>query len=144
MQLDMFAPAPWRAPPTVLEPAAPPPAPADDGFTGVDALVNLVRRYQPTTHRAGECATLNPAAWRTAAEAYQRLMARWLVTPIAGRPLPKPAGTVLEHLHKLDIFRVEMRPGGVPVVLLHVVQAAAEAARRLRPQPEPEEGSVCP
>ena len=134
MQQDLFATA--AANPAIF---AIPPAtvPADEGFTGLAELRAALRHYRPTTRPCGECAVLDADAWRSAAGAYHRLMLRWIATPIGERPLPPPAGIVLEHLHNLDLWRVGHEPGGAPIILLNVVQSASAAARRLAAtQPE--------
>ena len=138
MQSDLFGPAGanpalFAIPPNVV--------PADEVFTGLAEMQAAVRRYSLTTRPAGDCAVLDATAWRAAAGAYHRLMLRWIATPIDQRPLPAPAGIVLEHLHQLDLWRIGHQPGGAPIILLPIVQAAAAAARRLT-APQPQEAAA--
>jgi hypothetical protein len=125
MQQDLFSTnhAAFAIPPNT--------APAEETFTGLAELQAALRRYRPTTRPAGECAVLDADAWRPALAAYLRLMLRFLATPIAERPLPGTAGLVLEHLHKLDLWRIGHEPGGAPVILLPAIHAATAALRRL-------------
>jgi len=129
MQADLFAAV--AAPP---RPARVPDGPTDPARDPVAAFIALFRRYGSVTWHGQPCGRLDGDAWRAIlTDVYLPLLRRWMALPIAQRPLPVPEGTVLDHLHRLDIFRIGL-DAGAPVIPLNFVTAAAEAARRLRTQ----------
>jgi hypothetical protein len=121
--------------PPFLEPGnadLPPAAEAIAALAGLTVLEDLP---------GGDRVALGPVGWAQAFTVMTRLKRILFALPIDQRPLPSPWGIVLEHLDKLDLFRVSIRLDGGVVVPLPIYAAARDAAAVLRSAFPQEENS---